>query len=163
MKKKITLLLLLYVTHIHAQPVIIKGKIKCQHAAVNSTKGAEQVIVVPTFVPNRSTITVTRPSGYYELNTGLPLEILQDKTVQIQLIYRCGKDCGQSVIRAFVSADQDRENSDGSKCYVTLADLNLGNKCTAVEMPGRMADSMLRVIVKQPAVPRRIAGAHGIH
>lgn len=153
MKKQIIFLLLLYGSHLDAQPVIIKGKIKCQHAAVNSTKGAEQVIVVPTFVPNRSTITVTRPSGYYELNTGLPLEILQDKTVQIQLIYRCGKDCGKSVIRAFVSADQDRENSDGSKCYVTLADLNIGNKCTAVEMPGRMADSMLRVIVKQPALP----------
>lgn len=153
MKKKIILLLLLVASHIHAQPVILKGKIKCQHAAVNSTKGAEQVIVVPTFVPNRSTITVTRPSGYYELNTGMPLEILQDKTVQVHLIYRCGKECGETVIRAFVSADQDRENSDGSKCYVTLGDWNIDNKCTAVEMPGRMADSMLRVIVKQPAEP----------
>lgn len=153
MKKNIILILLLYASQVQAQTVTIKGKIKCQHAADNSTKGAEQVIVVPTFVPNRSTITVTRPSGYYELNTGLPLETLQDKTVQIQLIYRCGKECGQTVIRAFVSADQDRENDDGSKCYVTLRDLNIDNKCTAVEMPGRMADSMLRVIVKQPAQP----------
>jgi hypothetical protein len=153
MKNKIILLLLLVASHIHAQPVILKGKIKCQHAAVNSTKGAEQVIVVPAFVPNRSTITVTRPSGYYELNTGMPLETLQDKTIQVHLIYRCGKECGETVIRAFVSSDQDRENSDGSKCYVTLGDWNIDNKCTAVEMPGRMADSMLRVIVKQPAQP----------
>ncbi len=144
---------LLMMAEAKSQNVIIKGKIKCQSPSPGSTKGAENIVVVPTFVPSQSTLTVTRPAGYFEFNTGMPLGKLDDKQVQVHLVYRCGNTCDNTVIRAFVSEDQDRQNRDASKCYVTLRDWHINSKCAEVELPSHMADSMLKVILKQPVQP----------
>lgn len=117
--------------------------------SVHSTKGAENVIVVPTFVPSRSAITVTSPSGYFEFNTGTNLTTLQDKQVSIYIVSKCSS-CKDLVKRVFISEDQDRQNRDDSKSYVTIKNWMLEKRCNEVELPAFRADSLLMVIKKQP-------------
>ena len=69
-----------------SQSLIIKGKVKCLNQSQNSTKGAENVLIVPAFMPSKATITVSQPSGYFEFNTGVPISKLQDKQVTIYAI-----------------------------------------------------------------------------
>ncbi len=129
--------------------VIIKGQVKCLNASVNTTKGAENVVVVPTFLPSKSTLTASRPSGYFELNTGLQLAQLQDKQVSLYTISRC-TTCKDMVKRVFISEDQDRQNRDGVKSYVTIKDWKLNSNCSQAELTARRADSLIGVISKQP-------------
>ena len=151
MRKFITysfLLLLLYEAS-YSQNLIIKGRVRCMNQNIHSTKGAENVIVVPTFVPSRSAITVTSPSGYFEFNTGTNLSTLQDKQVSIYIVSKCSS-CKDVVKRVFISEDQDRQNRDDSKSYVTIKKWMLEKRCNEVELPSFRADSLLNVIKKQP-------------
>lgn len=132
-----------------SQSLILKGRIKCLNDNVNSSKGAQDIVVVPTFMPSKSTITATEPSGYFEFNTGVPINLLQDKTVSIYLISAC-TDCKEVVKRVFISEDQDRQNRNDSKSYVTVKDWTLNNNCDNVELHPLKADSVLRIVVKQP-------------
>ncbi len=133
----------------HSQNVIIKGRIRCINQNENSTKGAENIIVVPTFLPSRATITASRPSGYFEFNTGVPISRLQDKFVNVYVISRC-TSCKEVSKRVFISEDQDRQNRDDSKRYVTIKDWMLNANCQQAEFIPLAADSLLEVIVKQP-------------
>jgi hypothetical protein len=117
--------------------------------SIQSTKGAENVIVVPTFVPSKSAITITSPSGYFEFNTGTNISALQDKQVSIYIVSRCS-GCKDLVKRVFISEDQDRLNKDDSKSYVTIKKWMLEKRCNELELPARRADSLLLVIQKQP-------------
>jgi hypothetical protein len=134
---------------VHAQPLIIKGKIKCLNQNVNSTKGAESIVVVPAFMPSHATITASQPSGYFEFNTGIPITILQDKIVSVYIISRC-TNCKESAKRVFISEDQDRQNRDNKKTYVTVKDWMLNTNCQKAELIPYAADSILMVITKQP-------------
>lgn len=119
------------------------------NTGVNSTKGAEHILVVPTFLPSRSTITNTRPSGYFEFNTGLPLSKLQDKQINLYTISRC-TNCKEIVRRVFISEDQDRQNKADATSYVTIKDWTLNTICSQAEMRPLSADSLLAIISKQP-------------
>lgn len=132
-----------------SQNVIIKGKIRCLNQNENSTKGAENIIVVPTFLPSRATITASRPSGYFEFNTGVPLSRLQDKIVTVYAVSRCA-GCREISKRVFISEDQDRQNRDDTKRYVTIKDWMLNANCQQAEFYPVSADSLLNVIIKQP-------------
>src|SRR5687768_14346714 len=121
------LLLLLYEAS-YGQNLVIKGRVRCMNQTIHSTKGAENVIVVPTFVPSKSAITVTSPSGYFEFNTGTNLSTLQDKQVSIYIVSKCS-NCKDIVKRVFVSEDQDRQNRDNSKSYVTIKKWMLEKNC----------------------------------
>lgn len=134
---------------VFAQPLIIKGQIKCVQNT-NSTKGAENIIVVPAFMPSKATETITRPSGYFEFNTGVPVETLQDKIVSVYVISRCS-NCKEIVKRVFVSEDQDRQNRNDDKRYVTIKDWMLNANCQAAELRPFAVDSILAVVIKQPA------------
>ncbi|MEP6750029.1 MAG: hypothetical protein ABJB86_19980 [Bacteroidota bacterium] len=142
--------LLLFIGNTYGQPLIIKGKITCLNQNANSTKGAENVIVVPTFLPAKSAITVTRPAGYFEFNTGVPITTLQDKTVTIYVISRC-TSCKEIARRVFISEDQDRQNRDDTKKYVTVKDWMLNADCEKAQLKPFAADSLLNAVVKQPA------------
>lgn len=142
------LLLLLYEAS-YSQNLIIKGRVRCMNQSIHSTKGAENIIVVPTFKPSRSAITASSPSGYFEFNTGTNLSMLQDKQVNIYIVSKCSS-CKDIVKRVFVSEDQDRLNRDNSKSYVTIKKWMLEKKCNEVELPSFRADSLLNVIRKQP-------------
>lgn len=134
---------------VHAQPLIIKGKIKCLNQNVNSTKGAESIVVVPAFMPSHATATASQPSGYFEFNTGIPITILQDKIVSVYVVSRC-TNCKESAKRVFISEDQDRQNRDNKKTYVTVKDWLLNTNCQKAELVPIAADSILRVVTKQP-------------
>ncbi len=85
MKKRIAYLLLFWFccASMQAQHLIIKGRIRCINQAPSSTRGAENIVVVPAFKPSLSSITGTQPPGYFEFNTGMPLAKLQDKQVSV--------------------------------------------------------------------------------
>jgi len=134
---------------VQSQPVIIKGKIRCLNQSENSTKGAENVVVIPAFKPSKATVTTSAPSGYFEFNTGEPLSRLQDKTVTIYVISRCS-NCGEASKRVFISEDQDRQNRNDAKRYVTIKDWMLNTNCRNAELRPFAADSVLNIIVKQP-------------
>jgi hypothetical protein len=132
-----------------SQGLIIKGKVKCMNQNQNSTKGAENIVVVPAFKPSRATVTVSQPSGYFEFNTGVPISKLQDKTVTIYAVSRCAK-CQEVAKRVFISEDQDRRNKNDTKHYVTVKDWMLNTNCQKAELVPFAADSVLNLIVKQP-------------
>ena len=131
------------------QNIIIKGKIKCLNQAAGSTRGAENIVVVPAFQPALSTVTVSRPSGYFEVNTMMPMNRLQDKQVTLYVISRCTK-CVEASKRVFISEDQDRQNRADNKRYVTIKDWMLNTNCAQAELVPMAADSVLNLVVKQP-------------
>lgn len=135
--------------NITCQPLIIKGRIKCMNQTFNSTRGATNVVVVPTFLPSHATYTLSEPSGYFEINTGVPLSKLEDKTVTIYVVSRCA-NCTEIAKRVFISEDKDRKNRNDAKQYVTLRDWKLNSKCDEAELKPLQADSILRIVEKQP-------------
>jgi hypothetical protein len=151
MKKTIIYCAFLFLFYnVNSQSLIIKGKITCMNQNQNSTKGAENIIVVPVFLPARSTITLTRPAGYFEFNTGVPMAKLQDKTVTVYIVSRCSS-CKEIARRVFVSEDQDRQNRDDTKRYVTIKDWMLNANCEKAQLVPFAADSLLNIVMKQPA------------
>ena len=132
-----------------SQSLIIKGKVKCLNQSQNSTKGAENVIIVPTFMPSKATITASQPSGYFEFNTGVPISKLQDKQITIYAISRCA-NCREVAKRVFISEDQDRHNRNDSKKYFTVKEWMLNANCQKAELKPFAADSVLRIISRQP-------------
>lgn len=140
---------LFFLFNAHSQMLIIKGKVRCMNQTVNSTKGAENIIVVPAFMPSRATITNSQPSGYFEFNTGVPIAKIQDKLVTIYVVSRC-TNCKEVAKRIFISEDQDRQNRNDEKRYVTVKEWMLNTNCQKAELIPLAADSVLQMIVKQP-------------
>jgi len=132
-----------------SQPLIIKGRIKCMNPSFNSTKGAQDIVVVPTFMPSKSAITASQPSGYFEVNTGVSIDKLKDKEVTIYAITHCA-NCPEIAMRKFISEDQDRQNRNDSKQYLTIKDWVLNTNCKKAELVPFAADSILRMVIKQP-------------
>jgi len=151
MKNTVLCCLLLIAQYYQAksQSLIIKGKVKCLNQSQNSTKGAENIVIVPTFMPSKATITASEPSGYFEFNTGVPISKLQDKQVTIYAISRCA-NCQEVAKRVFISEDQDRQNRNDSKKYVTVKEWMLNANCQKAELKPFAADSVLRIIARQP-------------
>jgi len=151
MKMIYTCLSLLFILsfNVKSQSLILKGRVKCMNQTFNSTKGATNIVVVPTFMPSRSTYTLSEPSGYFEINTGVPLAKLKDKTITIYAISRCA-NCDEIAKRVFISEDQDRQNRNDSKQYVTMRDWMLHASCKNSELVPLAADSVLRLVAKQP-------------
>lgn len=134
-----------------AQSLVLKGRVRCINEHANSTRGAENIVIVPTFIPVKSTVTGSAPPGYFEINTGIPYEDLEDKQVHIYLISKCTQ-CRQIAKRVFVSEDRDKKSSDPQKIYVTVREWKLDGTCSDAELTAYKADSLLAVVVKQPAV-----------
>src|SRR6185503_2873858 len=83
--------------------LVIKGTVKCFTTNdERSTRGAKNVVVVPGFIPKKSGMTGTQ--GYYELNTGVPISMLEDKYVTIYFVSSC-KQCTKKE-NVFISPDQ---------------------------------------------------------
>jgi hypothetical protein len=131
------------------QTLIIKGKVRCMNQNERSTKGAENIVVVPTFMPPKATVTASRPSGYFEFNTGVPIDKLQDKIITLYAVSRC-TNCKEVAKRIFISEDQDRQNREDAKQYVTIKDWMLKTNCQQAELVPLAADSVLKLIVQQP-------------
>ena len=150
--KKETIYILLFSffsLQLQGQNLIIKGKIRCINQSPGSTRGAQNIVVVPAFKPSLSAVTATQPSGYFEFNTGVPLAKLQDKQVSVYVISRCS-NCKELVQRVYISEDRDRRNREDNKRYVTIKDWMLNTNCQQAELMPMAADSVLRMVVKQP-------------
>ncbi|HOZ51323.1 MAG TPA: hypothetical protein PLU17_05670 [Chitinophagaceae bacterium] len=142
-------LILGYLYSSKAQTLIIKGKIKCQNLNDNSTKGAENIVIVPTFQPSRSTVSASFPLGYFEFNTGIPISKLQDKTITLHAISGCS-NCKEATKRIFITEDIDRKNKADNKQYVTIKEWMLKSNCKKAELLPMAADSVMNAVVMQP-------------
>ena len=152
MKKKLTGLFVLFLVAASAvaQSLVLQGRVWClNHQGSNSTSGVENIIVIPGFLPQKSTLTGSNPKGYYEINTGVDLKKLEGKTVKLYIISKC-KDCGKLTNAVFVSADQanKRGNPPG---YLPVDAWKINAICQAVELESTNADGVLQTLLNQPA------------
>lgn len=152
MKRCITaVVILLMLCHtVYGQVLVIKGRIRCLNERPNSTRGAEHIVVVPAFIPSKSTITASTPPGYFECNTGVPFENLQDKEVSLYIVSGCSR-CSETTKRVFISEDRDKANRDDTKTFVTVREWKFNANCNDIELPPFRADSVLSVVIQQPA------------
>lgn len=130
------------------QTLVLKGRVKCIMQQPSTTKGAENVVIVPNFIPSKSTITSSAPTGYFEINTKLPYAKLEDKTVTLYAISKC-KDCNLLARRIFITEDNDRQFKADQISYCTIKDWVLDANCQNTEFKALKADSVLRAVVKQ--------------
>ncbi|MBK7763059.1 MAG: hypothetical protein IPI46_06750 [Bacteroidetes bacterium] len=131
-----------------SQQLTLKGKIRCMNPTPSTTKGAENIIVVPGYAPSLATFTASFPTGYFEINTGMPFSKLEDKVVSLHAISKC-KDCKETTKRVFISADQFLQKQNETKRYVTVKDWLLKSTCQQVELSEKQVDSIITVVMKQ--------------
>ncbi len=144
---------------ISAQSLILKGNVRCVVQSPNTTKGAENVVVFPNFNPQKATRTASRPSGYFEINTGVPFSTLEDKVVTMYAISKC-KDCEKMTRDVFITEDKDRQNKTDNNAYCTIKDWLLNTNCKQAEMKPHSTDSILKLAVKQsPQDLEKVSGA----
>ena len=130
--------------------LVFKGTVKCMIAGdEHATRGAKNVIVVPGFIPQKSGMTAEQ--GYFEVNTGLPLQKLQDKYVEIYFISSC-KPCEKKA-SIFVSADQVRtvlRPNGTSISYITIPTIRMNAGCKQTELDPLESDELLTKIEGRP-------------
>ena len=130
--------------------LVFKGTVKCFIADdERSTRGAKNVIVVPGFIPQKSGMTADQ--GYFEVNTGLPLEKLQDKYVELYFISSC-KPCEKKA-SVFVSADQVRSvrrDNGTTLSYITIPTIRMNAGCKQTELDPLQSDDILTRIEARP-------------
>jgi len=125
-----------------AQEVIIKGTLRCLNNGVaTSTRGATNIIIIPSFNPRAAVATATDPEGFFQVNTGWDAKDLRDKDVSLFIITRCSS-C-KRVQRVFISEDLDKRNTDPTKLYVTVKGWKLLENCQQTELPDILSEQLL--------------------
>lgn len=138
-----------------AQEVIIKGTLRCMNNGVaTSTRGALNIIIIPSFNPAASVATTTTPEGFFQINTGWNAGDLKDKDVTLYIITKCSS-C-KKVQRVFISEDLDKRNTDPTKMYVTVKNWKLLENCQKMELPDLMSEKLLDSAQHLP--PQDISG-----
>lgn len=139
----------------NAQDVIIKGTLRCMNNGVaTSTRGAVNIIIIPSFNPSASVATTTTPEGFFQINTGWKAGDLIDKNVTLYIITKCSS-C-KKVQRVFISEDLDKRNIDPTKMYVTVKNWKLLENCQNMELPDIMSEKLLDSAQHLP--PQDISG-----
>jgi hypothetical protein len=106
MKWLILFICLFCFLEVHTQPLQLKGRIRCSNDTNNfSTRGAENILVVPTAIPSKSVPTSSDPPGFFLINTNVQKEILYDKAIKLYIITNC-KTCKKESYTKFISIDQ---------------------------------------------------------
>ncbi len=125
-----------------AQEVIIKGTLRCTNNGVTtSTKGAVNIIIIPSFNPAAAVATTTTPQGFFQINTGWNAGDLRDKNVTLYIITKCSS-C-KKIQRVFISEDLDKRNTDPTKMYVTVKGWKILENCSNTELPDLMSEKLL--------------------
>lgn len=125
-----------------AQEVIIKGTLRCINDGVaTSTRGAVNIVIIPSFNPKASVATTTTPQGFFQINTGWDEKQLEDKEVTLYIITKCS-DC-KKIQRVFISQDLDKRNTDPTKMYVTVKGWKLIENCSKTELPDILSEQLL--------------------
>ena len=143
MKKLVSLAAILPVlfSAVYAQQVIIKGTLRCMNTDVRSTRGAVNIIIIPSFNPKAAVATTTTPQGFFQINTGWRAKDLIDKEVTLFIVSKC-TDCDR-MQRVFISEDLDKRNTDSSKMYVTVKGWKILKNCNAAELAGILSERLL--------------------
>ena len=140
-------LLFLCIRTVCQEPVVFQGTVKCYiQDDQRATKGANNVIVVPGFIPSKTGITGQQ--GYYELNTAVPLSKLDGKYVMLYYVSAC-KLCEQKR-NVFVSEDQVR-SSGKNLSYVPIPTIQMAASCRQTELKPLTSDSIYNSFAKLPA------------
>lgn len=153
MKSIIIFCLLIFVLLSTATPqqVIIKGTLRCMNNEVaSSTRGAVNIIIVPSFNHTAAVATTTTPQGFFQINTGWNVIDLKDKNVSLYIITKCS-NC-KNVQRIFISEDLDKRNTDPSKMYITVKNWKLLENCKASELPDLLSEKLLDSAQHLPAL-----------
>jgi hypothetical protein len=133
-----------------AQNVIIKGTLRCTNNGVTtSTRGAVNIIIIPSFNPSASVATTTTPQGFFQINTGWDAKALTDKDVTLYIITKCSS-C-KRIQRVFISEDLDKRNTDPNKMYVTVKGWKIIENCTQAELPDILSEQLLDSAHRLPA------------
>ncbi len=133
-----------------AQEVIIKGTLRCLNNSTTSTRGAVNIIIIPSFNPKAAVATTTTPQGFFQVNTGWNANDLKDKNVSLYIITKCN-NC-KKVQRVFISEDMDKRNTDLSKMYVTVKGWKILENCKESELPDIMSEKLLDSAHHLPAL-----------
>ncbi len=126
----------------YSQEVIIKGTLRCiNDGVVTSTRGAVNIVIIPSFNPKASVATTTTPQGFFQINTGWDEKLLNDKEVTLYIITKCS-EC-KKIQRVFISQDLDKRNTDPNKVYVTVKGWKLLENCSNTELPDILSEQLL--------------------
>ena len=140
---------------VSAQDVIIKGTLRCMNNGIaTSTRGAVNIIIIPSFNPKAAVATTTTPQGFFQVNTGWDAKDLKDKDVSLYIITKCSS-C-KRVERIFISEDLDKRNTDPTKLYVTVKGWKLLENCQNAELPDILSEQLLDSAHRLP--PEDISG-----
>lgn len=127
---------------INAQEVIIKGTLRCMNNGIaTSTRGAVNIVIIPSFNPLASVATTTTPQGFFQISTGWDIKLLRGKDVTLYIITKCSS-C-KRIQRVFISEDLDKRNTDPSKMYVTIKGWKILENCTDTELPDILSEQLL--------------------
>jgi len=128
--------------------LVFKGTVRCIISNDElATRGAKNVVVVPGFNPQKSGLTSDQ--GYYELNTGIPISMLEDKSIVIYYISAC-KQCVKKMV-VFVAPELARESFDQTLSYITVETIKMKAGCKQTEPDPMGADKELSKFTSQPA------------
>jgi hypothetical protein len=126
----------------NAQEVIIKGTLRCMNNGVaTSTRGAINIVIIPSFNPAAAVATTTTPEGFFQINTGWKGSDLKDKEVTLYIITKCSS-C-KKIQRVFISEDLDKRNTDPTKMYVTVKNWKVLENCEKIELPDVLSEQLL--------------------
>lgn len=146
----LTALLVISLNTLIAQEVIIKGTLRCMNNGVaSSTRGAINIIIIPSFNPKAAVATTTTPQGFFQVNTGWDAKDLRDKNVTLYIITKCS-NC-KKVQRVFISEDLDKRNTDPTKMYVTVKGWKILENCQETELPDILSEQLLDSAHRLPA------------
>ena len=138
----ITILLIIFLNAAQAQEVVIKGTLRCMNNGVEtSTRGAVNIVIIPSFNPKAAVATSTTPQGFFQVNTGWKAADLTDKNVSLYIITKCSA-C-KKIQRVFVSEDLDKRNTDPTKMYVTIKGWKILENCQNTELSDIMSARLL--------------------
>lgn len=133
-----------------SQEVIIKGTLRCMNNGIaTSTRGATNIVIIPSFNPAASVATTTTPEGFFQINTGWKAGDLIDKEVTLYIITKCSS-C-KKVQRVFISEDLDKRNTDPTKIYVTVKNWKVLEDCEKIELPDILSEQLLDSAHRLPA------------
>ena len=135
---------------VSAQDVIIKGTLRCiNNGITTSTRGAVNIIIIPSFNPPAAVATTTTPQGFFQINTGWDAKALRDKNVTLYIITKCSS-C-KKIQRVFISEDLNKRNTDPTKMYVTVKNWKILENCKETELPDILSEQLLDSAHRLPA------------
>lgn len=125
-----------------AQEVIIKGTLRCMNKGIaTSTRGAINIVIIPSFNPAAAVATTTDPQGFFQISTGWKVADLLEKEVSLYIVTKCSS-C-KKVQRVFISEDLNKRNTDPTKMYVTVKNWKVLENCEKLELPDILSEQLL--------------------